>query len=46
MTDNVIPFPLPKKKEDDDVVIEFLQAISIPCDRCGEILCDGFCNEL
>ena len=44
MSDNIIPFP---KKEDKDVdpVIDFLEAISIPCDRCGEILCDGFCNE-
>ncbi len=25
--------------------IDLLQTLQVPCDRCGEVLCDGFCHE-
>jgi hypothetical protein len=25
--------------------LDFLQTVQIPCDVCGEVLCDGFCDD-
>jgi hypothetical protein len=41
---------LDQKKAKDGPEIEaektdMLQTLQIPCEYCGEVLCDGFCNE-
>jgi len=29
----------------DPEALDLLQSLGIPCDICGDILCDGFCDE-
>ena len=29
----------------DNQVVDFLDAIQIPCDICEKVICDGFCEQ-
>lgn len=33
------------KDQNSPEVNEFLEIIQIPCDLCGDVYCDGFCEN-
>jgi len=48
MSSNIIPFPtkkLSEKETNEKAKMDLLKVLDIPCDQCGESLCDGWCNE-